>query len=289
MVRADELRIVQFIHPGKEQTKHRNGVSPWGRTSTPHGRKFMLNEGGFVRNGSNEKGMLCFWGEYEGPTFVRDLERVRGPWWPHTVHTIAYHEPASLEGLWDTDPFVFGDRFLYNGCQQHTAFNREPPTETLLRRLAPGSVILFGSSQGGYFILDTLLVVGSFIDYPNGDYAALEGKVPAEYFNLGLHPQKLSEPTVDSYRLYQGATYSEQIGQMFSFTPCRAADEVTPVFLRPRIELDGIITQSLTQGKKSTLIPTLETMHSLWVRIYDQVFAQGLAAAHHIEMKPRRI
>ena len=55
--------------------------------------------------------------------------------------------------LQNTDPFVFGESFLYTCCQQ---FKNNRPTQ--LRYLAPGSVILFGSHRGGRFLLDTVFV-----------------------------------------------------------------------------------------------------------------------------------
>jgi hypothetical protein len=49
---------------------------------------------------------------------------------------------------------VFGETFLYSNCRQFAPDERP----SILRRLAPGSVILFGTI-GHQFVLDTALLV----------------------------------------------------------------------------------------------------------------------------------
>jgi len=290
MAKADTLGFVQFIHPGREQVKHRGGFCEWGKTSSPHGRKFMLNDAAFIRDGREERGPVAFWGEWEGPSLVKPLRHRAGSDGPRCIHRIAYYTPSSLVGLWDTDPFVFGDRFLYNGCQQHTGFDREGgPSETFLRRLAAGSVILFGSSISRRFVIDTVFVVGDHTDYPNGEYEGLIDLVPPEYLDIGLRTQALSEPTVDSYRLYRGATVNELVGGMYSFTPCRSITDGDIGFERPGIVMPGFITQSLTQGKKLNVVPDLSAMHDLWSEVIRQVRAAGCSLAHHIAFSPKRM
>lgn len=60
------------------------------------------------------------------------------------------------EGLHNTDPFIFGDQFLYSNCKQ--------PSSLRLRSLDRGSVIAFGSRKAGRWLLDTVLVVACFVD-----------------------------------------------------------------------------------------------------------------------------
>jgi hypothetical protein len=65
--------------------------------------------------------------------------------------------PTSFRGLQSTDPYVFGDRFLYTGYQQHTNGGAR---ETQLRRPRRGSVILFGSCRDlARLVVDTVFVV----------------------------------------------------------------------------------------------------------------------------------
>ena len=286
--RADRLGIVQFIHPGKEQTRHTKGWCPWGKVTNPHHRKFIVNEASFIRDGINEHGVCGLWGEWEGPSRVRVIPGPHQDPWPKVFHTIAHYEPESYDGLWDTDPFVFGDRFLYNGCQQHTGHGRaNGPTGTLLRYLAPGSIILFGSSVLRRFVLDTAFVVGTYDEYENWNYDHLD--VPPEYLGMGLVTQALIEPDVPSFRLYQGATYDEGIEGMFSFTPCRSMRDGYVEFPRPNIQIPGVITQSLTQGKKMTDAPDLKTMRGWWLEVLKQVYAAGCYPAHRVELNPERV
>ena len=171
---ADRLAIVQFIHPGAERRPPKGSdLVPWNLTSGPHGRKFLLSDAAYVsRAGAWAQGLVGFWGEWEPPSAGATPLRARRPDEPTYGHVPIYHTPATHDGLWDTDPCVFGERFMYAGCQQHT--NHAHPDgarETFLRRLAPGSLVLFGSSVRGRFVLDTALVVADYHDYPNGEFA----------------------------------------------------------------------------------------------------------------------
>ena len=63
---------------------------------------------------------------------------------------------ASPEGFrQNTDPWVFGNSFLYSNCKQLTP--RGNPSA--LQGLSRGSLVLFGSSTGGRFVIDTVFVV----------------------------------------------------------------------------------------------------------------------------------
>jgi hypothetical protein len=288
MTRPDTLGVVQFIHPGKEETRvTKKGFCAWGRTMFPHRRRFMMADADYVdRGGKKTQGRVSLWCEWEAPSHAKRIGNGHGAL-PQYIHRQAYYEPVAYEGLWDTDPFIFGDRFLYNGCQQHMGQN--PRRETIMRRLAPGSLILFGSSVEGGFVLDTALVVGDYIDYPRGEYDVLaDADLPDEYWGMGLYTQALIEPTTDSFRLYRGATYGERISGMFSFTPCRPIDEHFR-FARPRISLDGQITQSLTQGKKFTEIDSTDALKEVWTDVYQQVIDADCSLAHRVELNPWRI
>ncbi len=288
--RPDSLALVQFIHPGKEQTRIREGWCEWGKTKDPHCRKFLLNEASYIRrDDSKSNGIVGFWGEWEGPSHAKRLPEI-GNNGPRYCHIPAYYKPESHEGLWDTDPFVFGERFLYNGCQQYVGHHRDGgPHETFLRRLAVGSVILFGSAIQRRFVLDTALVVGDYIDYPRGRYDVLADFVSEEYYSLSLHTQTLIEPTVETFRLYRGATYDERVGGMFSFTPCRAAKDGYVGFERPNIVIPEFVTQQLTQGKKRTVIDDLDAMRKLWLEVRRQVEDAGCLLAHNVALNPKRV
>jgi hypothetical protein len=234
--------------------------------------------------GRDHEGLVGFWGEWEGPSFARKIDSFCTDG-PTLCHVPAFYEPASFEGLLDTDPFVFGDRFLYCGCQQHTCHHRAGgAVETFLRRLATGSLVLFGSAVSGRFVLDTALVVGDHTDYRNGDFGGLAGLVPDLYYPISLRPQWTGNQTCDSFRLYRGATRAESAGRMFSFTPCRPF--ALRGFARPQIVLPGVVTEGLTQGKKMTAAAGIGDVERAWDSVVGQVLSQGCSLAHRVELAP---
>src|SRR6266498_317400 len=143
------LAVVQFPHPGREHDPPRVGVMPWNRDS--HRRKFLRTEGWYVdASGAQCSTRLVFWGEWEAPSLV--VERWTGSGdLPRWLHEPRWERPGWAGPRQNTDPWVFGDEFRYSNCRQGS--------NAKLRRLAQGSVILFGSSLGGAFVLDTVLVV----------------------------------------------------------------------------------------------------------------------------------
>jgi FkbM family methyltransferase len=201
------------------------------------------------------------------------------------------YEPTAYAGLLDTDPFVFGDQMLYTGCQQHTRYrNPNGASETALRRLGRGSVIAFGSAFRHVFVIDTIFVVAGYRDYPRGEYATLHDlDLPREYYVATLYPSALGNPSVESYRLYLGATYADPVDGMFSYAPCLPCDPLDPMtarFARPHIALPQI-TQELTQGKRFSRVDDLTAMRGVWDRVREQVEGAGLSLAHRILLRPR--
>jgi hypothetical protein len=169
------------------------------------------------------------------------------------------------EGWQNTDPFVFGERFLYSCCKQL----RHNGTATYLRELQRGDVILFGSHQHGAFVLDTVLVVAeSLLFQPRAGVHALHGRVSEEFVEATLRPLERaftgpqdihgerdarcigvrdwqqddeaasctpSPCDADAQlRLYWGATRHAPVDGMFSFAPARVlarspAGQVDPI------------------------------------------------------------
>lgn len=293
--REDKLGVVQFIHPGKEQTAvRRDGWCEWNSATRsdaawPHRRKFLISRADYEQAGRFVTGTVGLWGEWEGPSFARKVDRVPGRDEPEFFHVPAYYEPTAHDGLLDTDPFVFGSHFLYCGCQQHTSHHKPGgAAETFLRRLSGGSLILFGSAIRREFVLDTAFVVGAFTDYANGDFAEIQQHVPPEYVHLSLWTQFKGNDTCDSFRLYRGATLAAPVHGMHSFVPCRPfGDRVS--FARPRLALDGVITQNLTQGKKLTPAEHVDAVRQVWLEVKRQVEAAGCALAHRVHLEPTRV
>jgi hypothetical protein len=167
---------------------------------------------------------------------------------PVCVHEPYYSRPPDTVRLQNTDPCVFGG-FRYTCCQQH--FRGKPSG---LQRLAPGSLILFGSSLGGAFVLDTLFVIADEgISHDSASYRQkLSGYVPSAYFDVTLDPW-YADP-FEPCRLYQGATVGAPLNGMFSFFPAIPWAPGTAGFARPSIRLPELISDGLTQNRKCTQV-----------------------------------
>src|SRR5262245_14107376 len=173
-----KLCFVQFIHPGGEHRPDSGALKRWNRES--HKRKFLRNPGRYVTYGNIQEGHVAFWGEWEPESRVVKEIFHPIPKGPRYIYEPFYLVPASYRGLQNTDPFVFGERFYYTGCQQRT---RNGPTQ--LRYLSRGSVILFGSClDKSKFVLDTLFVVDGWVDHNEKNYKDVLGsKVSQAYID----------------------------------------------------------------------------------------------------------
>jgi hypothetical protein len=154
---ADQLAFVQFPHPGAEHGPDPDDrtVKRWETDRTEHARKFMVSPGAWRDDPEApiKQGEIVFWGEWEAASTVSAVpDPLRGG--PHWLHRPFYEglADAPSNGIrQNTDPFVFGERFLYTYCRQ--------PRNRKLRMLSDGSLILFGSKSKGRFVLDTAFVV----------------------------------------------------------------------------------------------------------------------------------
>jgi hypothetical protein len=273
---ADALAFVQFIHPGHEHAPDAGLVKTWNRG--PHRRKFLLAEGAYLLGGEQREGRVAFWGEWEPPSRVVARYPVDADL-PRFIHEPLLERPSSFRGLQNTDPYVFGERFLYTGCQQHTNGGR---TETQLRRLRRGSVILFGSCRDlSRFVVDTVFVVARHVDHSFGDHHdVLREVVDGEYWAVTLGPWYAEGDSEMSFRLYLGATPNDPVRGMFSFVPCIPAEgDLDARFARPEIRLPDVITPHLRQGKKITKLHRPEEAISLWTEVRAQVERADLGLA----------
>ena len=307
--------IVQFTHPGGEYAvSHKelvNGVKEW--NYGPHRRKFLKTVGQYVMdNGSlSLKQDLLFWGEWEPTSKILPVSNVVG----NGVVPKYVHEPflqKDTSGLFlppynngkyvtrkgvktplcrqNTDPFVFGDYFLYSVCKQRKKIRNITLTEfTQLGELDRGSIILFGSTiskkQGGpYFVLDAVFVVGDYKAYHSKNAPSdLSGFVPNDYCDLmGFVHWNPSNDHI----CYKGATVSTPINGMFSFVPCKPCSSGDIGF--PRVILTNsdmtIISDNLNAAPKfsdeTNINPT-----SCWKQICNIVKQQGLKLGVNFEYK----
>jgi hypothetical protein len=210
---------------------------------------------------------------------------------PRFIYEPYYVVPKSYDELQNTDPFVFGDEFHYTLCRQSRA---------RLRHLSPGSVILFGSCKNHAFVLDTVFVVDRWIDHTRSNYrSVLAGKISQVYQEVTISPM-YQEPcatskscapagSLETWRLYFGASYDKPLRDMYSFFPCQLYDAKSTGFVRPRVSLPGVITDKLNMGVKLTYLECLDDMKLIWGKVVKQVEEQGSAFGVYAEMPERRL
>ena len=279
--------FVQFIHPGGEHIPDNEEYKFWNTAS--HRRKFIKNKGKYIKKlkDTAKEEDIVFWAEWEPESkavkSIPNLVRIRNrPKWIYEPFYTKFEEKNPP--LQNTDPFVFGDQFHYTRCQQY-----RKGKSIQLRYLEKGSVILFGSCQNrSRFMLDTVFVVGDYIDHEKTTYeAVLKNKITETYKEVAIIPSyqetlmkgKCSfKPIEDqqSLRLYFGATYDNSFDGMFSFFPCLPFDEAEKGFARPLIKLEGVITDGLRQGNKLNRQNSTENIKKLWLAVVEQVLGQKL-------------
>jgi hypothetical protein len=245
----------------------------------------MKSRGRYIVHGKCREAEIVFWGEWEPESRVLTRFQTQDSAEPSFLYEPFFVRHLDGVRRQNTDPFVFGKRFYYTGCLQHT--NRGP---TQLRFLARGSLIVFGSYLAGRFVVDTVFVVDDFIDHSPGDWEQkLNQRVSATYREVTLEPwYNGSASEGPSSRLYLGATTGAPVDGMFSFVPCRPYVHNGYGFRRPEIELPGLITPQLQQGKKIARNVTLAETGKLWKQIARQVEDQGLLLGTYVELPRRR-
>ena len=149
--------------------------------------------------------------------------------------------------------------------------------------LEPGSVILFGSKRKG-FVLDTVFVVARRVPYDSSNWRKLG--VEEQYRDASLAPLFDDSGCADddrSLQLYEGATFQNRVGEMFSFFPCKPVAE-SEGFARPRIKLPGIVNPKLGMGLKIGKPVSLETAKGKWQAVAEQVLKAGLRLGVRVDM-----
>ena len=298
-------RIVQFMHPGNEPQFPEDGQRVWNRGV--HTRCFLKTRGTILsdRTGSSrQEGVVCFWGEWEGPAHAERLEGNSSP--SPTIVMEPQPTPCPRSGkLQNTDPFVFGDSFLYSCCKQV----RKNGQRTYLTTLTRGDVILFGSHHDGKFLLDTVFVVAHSQRYnPRNSINTLGESVPHEFVEATLRPleQTTHSNNTPSTRsdicgeedwsdddescsvglcpapgdlpltLYWGATFDNQVDGMFSFSPAKFVLNAPNGFARPKLPLD-FIKPGMTSGFRDCLRSEHPetTVKEAWDMVVNSVLSQN--------------
>lgn len=268
--------FIQFPHPGGEYRPGPGRGVEWNARWCAHARKFMQFDGEWTDDaGGIHSGELWAWGEWEAHSkLLRELDQPGSREYPKYLwHPYFTKLPGGHEGLHNTDPFIFGERMLYTNCKQSTF--------PVLRRLAPGSVIAFGSKKNQRWILDTVFVVAGSVDY-----AAPEARVALADHASDAFLEVTAGPLADNgetgpFTFYWGATPEEPVDGMFSFFPAMIA-EGSVGFERPGIWLpSAYFTEALRRGIKSPRDLAPSTLFGLWQSLVDQVLDAGLVLGTH--------
>jgi hypothetical protein len=267
----NQIRLVQFIHPGGEHEPDDGNEKHW--NTGEHKRKFLRNRGQYVSGDAPDHLVtddLLFWGEWEPESTV--IRRIGNPveHGPHYIYE-PYYGAVPTTWAQNTDPFVFGDSFLYSNCKQTTTHGL-----TQLAMLGQGSVILFGSCIArSRFVVDTVFVVDRWVKFypPNYEMEVAE-HISKTFADVTL--SRIAHHTATPFTLYFGATHAHRVGEMFSFFPCVPDGQDERGFARPTIELPGQITNNLSQGKKMTIQADLPAMKACWDEVVRQVTKEGL-------------
>ena len=282
--------VIQFIHPGREYqvTNETNGPIniPWvgGSCDTScggHTRRLVSHKGDYVDStGKVKTGQLAFWTEWEACTTAVAMAAAPkdrfSAHWVHTIKTPLVKKPGTL----NTDPCVFGSTFKYCCCQQ--------TKNGTMRKLAPGSLILFGSHMDGRFFLDTLFVIdGAGLPYEGGKPDEIS--VSREYRQLALNRMNGGELT-----FYRGkACCSAGKGQPYSFAPAQLFDAKDGCCGK-RFSLDlGKLNQclpldsqrfspGLNQGFKAIEAESI-VVSAVWMEIHRQVLNAKFVLGVHFD------
>lgn len=271
---TDELMFVQFPHPGIEH-KPRGAWMDWNRRD--HARKYLKSHASYLLGGREHQGLVEFWGEWEAQSKVVEELGDRPPGYPRWLHEPYWEVPRHTRLLQNTDPLVFGEQFLYSNCRQGR--------NAKLRRLAPGSIVVFGSKFAEDFVIDTVFVVDDFPeDYvpASGSIKRLDKWVEAVVFD----PLARSDHRDFTFRLYQGRKYAGTVDVPFSFIPCLPHQGSTQGFPRPALRLTSRwIAPKLAMGAKATAA-TAGELATLWHEIVGTVETSGLALGVEVQAPP---
>jgi hypothetical protein len=283
---ARAVAVVQFPHPGREWSPDR-GTSDrrWTDWDDGHGRKFLRHPGRYVDDAGNEVGaQLTFWAEWEGPSTCSPTHAT-GAYAPVWFQVPNRGDLDAVPRPQNTDPFVFGE-FLYSNCMQDHEWPKGSQTyaPTAMSSLAPGSVILFGSTQthdGSRvrdFVMDTCFVVGSVVDIDETtSMDQIAGRVPAAFGDATLKPVFLGVRR-RRLSLYFGASFGSPSNSTFSFFPCLPATSEPIAFNRPTIRPVGALedfVNPLSSRRFRRKPCDLEAAGAAWSEVRRQVEDAG--------------
>jgi len=272
---------VQLIHPGVQMNyncKRKNNpgyrwinndlIREW-NTDKEHKRKFIHHCGDYVTDINSQPiktDDLFFWGEWEGNSYFTPFCDCKNDkrLWPNGVHNL-FHS-LEIRGSQNTDPYIFGDNFIYAICRQNGQ----------LRNLDPGSVILFGtvynSEKEKVFAIDTVFVTSSRW-HSSKDVCAKKGKEYSQIWHEESCEQFGDDFVDKNFRVYKSQTWWDN-KDFFSFVPTRLTHDGCG-FKRLEIDLNDPVlnlntnTQGVSYLKECNLTP-----YEFWKYIIEKALEQ---------------
>jgi hypothetical protein len=223
-----------------------------------------------------------FWGEWEPPSrIVKRWDREAEL--PTVVHDPYWESPGPKGFRENTDPWVFGQAFVYSNCKQLTPSGRP----SALQSLPVGSLVLFGSTLHGRFVLDTAFVVGRTLGRFSGRNDG--SRVGAAFRECTVRSLSADRKhAFAKFTLYQGATPTAPVNGMFCFVPCLPRDGEWPRFRRPSIELDEVNPASRQATSGANRLRRPDEVLDAWHSVAMQVLDAGLCLGCAINVPPRR-
>lgn len=296
--------------------KGASGICPW--NTGDHRRKFMKAKGKIV-NGATLSAVndVYFWGEWEPESLYTRISSAKSrPLYihsplkpnPHFVKSVIaggcasshcnspQHKDDDERGCINTDPFVFGDYFVYSNCRQ-TSKNGTIHRQTAYLEI--GSLILFGSvflHCGKWcFGLDTVFVVDEKRQYTPATYKTdLAGFMPPYFEDAMLF--ELWELQTVQFTCYHGATFRHPCNGMYSFVPCKVGSAgkggfIQPVFQNSDFAALGykydVLRDRCNRNFYISLRPmrtTDDDVKKVWIHLKDIVKKQGFCEGVELQL-----
>lgn len=293
----DEARllVVQFSHPGGEykrshfeESKDKTLWKPWSDIFTKsHQRSFIQCNGAYLDDDNNKKpvpDLLNFWGEWEGPADVKPLTPVTDDE-PKWLLTPRY--PKKSDSGMNTDPFVFNGPFRYSFCRQERY--------VCLRDLAVGSMVLFGSSKGKKFVLDTVFVVGkncgTIESHSNKKSLGLFWEMNINAIFKESRAGQCGgnvDGDLSQYTVYEGATQDFPVNGIYSFVPAKRESDKDSQFKRPVLtrEMFGEIISPRPPVAIKKTTASKEYIAEKWNALKKYLLDEGFVLGVRFEINP---
>ncbi len=161
------------------------------------------------------------------------------------------------------------------------------PRATGMQRLTPGSVIVFGSTLHGEFVVDTVFVIASAQPWSPSDSARMD--LDEVFRHCTADSLATGRDRQTRFTLYRGATAEDPINGMYSFVPARRADDPDPAFERPILQLPGLINPANKRACRGSRRPIpLDDVRQAWDEVRQGVLDAGCVLGVRIATPSRR-